>query len=73
MRQDALVGSVNDNLEKLKKLCNEKAEQMAKTMKEDFEVPFWTADIPELICIAKFNKKEDGSFAYILDFSQSTL
>lgn len=73
MKQEALVGSVNDNMEKLEKLCNEKAKQMAKTIKKDSEVPFWTADIPELICIAKFNKKEDGSFAYTLDFSQSTL
>lgn len=73
MKQQVSVGKVSDSMEKLEQLCNEKAEQMATTMTENVEISFWTADIPELICIAKFCKGEDGKYAYTLDFSQSTL
>lgn len=73
MEQQVKVGKVSDSMEQLTKLCNEKAAQMAATMAEESEVTFWTADIPELICVAKFCKKDDGSIRYELDFEQSTL
>lgn len=73
MEKQVTVGKVSDSMEKLEKLCKEKAEKMVKTMTTDAEVSFWTADIPELICIAKFSKGEDGNYNYTLDFSQSTL
>ena len=77
MEKQVTVGKVSDNMETLEKLCNEKAEQMAKTMAinsgESQEVSFWTGDIPELICVGKFVKGNDGKTTYNLDFSQSTL
>ncbi len=73
MKQQVSVGKVSDSMEKLEQLCQEKAEKMAKTMTGNAEVSFWTADIPELICVAEFNKGEDGKCTYKLDFSQSTL
>ena len=75
MDQNIHVGKVSDSMEKLTKLCNEKVEQMAKTMniEKDVEIPFWTADFPELICVATFSKGKDGNITYKLDFSKSTL
>lgn len=73
MEKQVTVGKVSDSMEKLEKLCKKKAEKMVKTMTADAEVSFWTADIPELICIAKFCKGGDGNYNYTLDFSQSTL
>lgn len=73
MEKQVTVGKVSDSMEKLENLCKEKAERMVKKMTEETEVSFWTADIPELICIAKFCKGVDGGFYYSLDFSQSTL
>lgn len=75
MEQQVTVGKVSDSMEKLKKLCHEKAEQMAKTMniENNVEIPFWTADIPELICVATFSKGDDGNITFCLDFSQATL
>ena len=77
MEKQVSVGKVADSMEKLMQLCNEKAEQMTKTMAmnngESQEVSFWTDDIPELICVGKFVKGNDGKTTYNLDFSQSTL
>ena len=75
MEKQVSVGKLSDSMEKLEQLCEEKAEQMAKTMNivNDEDVSFWTSDIPELICICKFSKGDDGKVAYNLDFSQSTL
>ena len=77
MEKQIEVGNVSDNIETLEKLCNEKAEQMAKTMTvndgETQEITFWTGDLPELICVGKFVKGSDGKTTYELDFSQSTL
>lgn len=77
MEKQVSVGKVSDSMEKLNALCNEKAEQMAKTMSlkdgETQEVTFWTRDSPELICVGEFVKGNDGKTTYNLDFSQSTL
>lgn len=75
MEQQVEIGSVSDSMEKLTKLCHEKAEQLTKTMiiENDVMVTFWTEDIPELICIATFSKNTNGNITYNLDFSQSTL
>jgi len=37
------------------------------------EVPFWTADFPELIGVGKFQRGQNGKIVYDLDFSESTL
>lgn len=73
MEKQVTVGKVSNSIEELEKLCNEQAERMVKTITTDSEVSFWTADIRELICIAKFCKGADGNFNYALDFSLSTL
>ncbi len=75
MEKQIKVGKVSDSMETLKKLCNVKAEQMAKSMNitNKMEVTFWTGDIPELICVGKFKKDADGKVTYNLDFSQATL
>lgn len=74
MEQQVHVGKVSDSMEKLEKLCKEKAELMAKTMTDIVKVPFWTEEpAEELICVANFSKGEDGRMTYELDFSQSTL
>ena len=75
MEDQVTVGKVSDSMEKLTKLCNEKATKIAKTMRieNDIEISFWTADIPELICVAKFSKAAGNNVTFSLDFSQSTL
>lgn len=69
-------GKTNDGFEKLKKLCEIEADEICLKINIEstpLEIPFWTEDIPELICIGKFNKRDDGSMKYDLDFSKSTL
>jgi len=70
-------GKVTDSFEKLEMLCKEKAKNLSETIEisnsEVISVPFWTSEIPELICIGNFSKSEGGSIVYELDFSQSTL
>lgn len=36
-------------------------------------VAFWTEDFPELICVGRFKKDNEGNIDYTLDFSESTL
>ena len=70
-------GFSTDGLKILKQLCEVEAEKYLE--KIDFSkndtvlIPFWTTDIPELICVGKFYKNEEGVATYTLDFSQTTL
>ena len=73
MERQVLVGKVSDDMEKLKQLCSKEAEQLVKTITRNEVVTFWTADFPELICVAQFNKGMDGQMTYELDFSQATI
>lgn len=70
-------GKISDNYEKLETLCKEEAEKLSNTIQipnqEVVSVPFWTSDIPELICVGNFSRDENDSVIYELDFSQSTL
>lgn len=70
-------GKTTTSFEELKIECKEEAEKLSKTIEisenEIISVPFWTSDFPELICVGKFNRNENGSIVYKLDFSQSTL
>lgn len=71
-------GSASDDFEKLKALCEEEAKKLSATIKipanqSMISVPFWTSDFPELIGVAQFRRNENGSVAYVLDFSESTL
>lgn len=70
-------GKVSDSLEVLKSICMEKSEELKAQMKEtnqsEVTVAFWTEDYPELICVAKFKKDNNGNIVYELDFSESTL
>ena len=49
------IGSVNDSFESLRRMCNDKSNELIKSLDlnagEEMEVVFWTADIPELICV----------------------
>lgn len=77
MEKQVSVGMMSDNMEKLVALCYEKADRIANAMSlnegETTEVTFWTRGIPELICVGKFVKGNDGKTIYEFDFSQSTL
>lgn len=69
-------GNADDNFEKLKSLCESEAEKLCLKVEigaEPIEIPFWTEDFPELICVGKFSKGENGRVKYELDFSESTL
>ena len=70
-------GKVSDSLEVLKSICMEKSEelkaQINETNQSEVTVVFWTEDFPELICVAKFKKDNNGKVVYELDFSESTL
>lgn len=69
-------GNVNDSFEKLNSLCESEAKKLCNTIciatDSTIEVPFWTKDFPELICIGRFSKDNEG-VKYELDFSESTL
>lgn len=71
------IGSVKDSIESLESMCNDKSIELLKSIElnigENFEVAFWTTDIPELICVSKFSKNASGLLTYSLDFSISTL
>lgn len=71
------IGSVNDSFESLQAMCNDKSNELIKTVDlnagEEMEVVFWTADIPELICVSKITKSESGMLSYRLDYTLSTL
>lgn len=70
-------GKTTNTLEELKVLCQAEAENLLKSIdfvnKDSISVQFWTSDFPELICVGKFSKTENGSVKYDLDFSESTL
>ena len=71
------IGSVNDSFESLQEMCNDKSNELIKSVDlnagEEMEVVFWTADIPELICVSKITKNESGMLSYQLDYTLSTL
>lgn len=70
-------GSADDSFDTLKKACESEALKLCTSLivkpGEVIEVPFWTSDFPELICVGKFTLSNEGSVKYELDFSQSTL
>lgn len=70
-------GSVYDSLDKLKNICENNAMIICNSIEikenDTIEIPFWTSDIPELICIGKFYKNKDGEIKYELDYTESTL
>lgn len=70
-------GNVDDNFDTLKKVCEAEASKLSVSLSvksgEILEIPFWTDDIPELICVGKFFLSDNGCVKYDLDFSQSTL
>ena len=71
------LGSVNDSFESLQVKCNDKANDLLKSVElsdgEEFVVAFWTEDFPELIGIATYQKTPKGMVCYTIDYSQSTL
>lgn len=70
-------GSVDDSFGTLKKKCEAEAAKLCTTIqlsKDSItEIPFWTSDFPELICVGKFSLADDGSVKYELDYSECTL
>jgi hypothetical protein len=70
-------GKLTDSFEKLQELCEKEASKLAAKLDiesgTDTIVAFWTKDFPELIGEGRFYKKDDGSVAYDLDFSVTTL
>lgn len=75
--QSIHCGSADDNFEALKKTCETEASKLSRSLIIEsgkvVEIPFWTNDIPELICIGKFALSDKGIVEYELDFSESTL
>lgn len=69
-------GSVEYDFKKNQHIARLKAEKIKNLIHlkegDTKEIPFWTEDIPELICIGKFHKQNE-IVSYELDFSQSTL
>lgn len=70
-------GNADDSFDTLKKACEVEASKLSTSLSiksgEIFEIPFWTKDFPELICVGKFCLSDNGSVKYELDFSASTL
>lgn len=71
------IGSVNDSRESLQVMCNDKANELIKTVQleqgEKMQVFFWTKDIPELIGTANIIMNDGGLLTYSLNYSLSTL
>lgn len=69
-------GNAEDSFESLKKACEEEAKKLCESLNvvpgEVVEIPFWTSDFPELICVGRFSKSDDV-ITYKLDYSESTL
>lgn len=69
-------GNTEDSFESLKKACEEEAKKLCESLNvatgEVVEIPFWTSDFPELICVGKFTKS-DERVMFDLDYSESTL
>lgn len=70
-------GSIYDSNTSIKEQCESKAAELSKNLEisigEEINIPFWTEDFPELICVAKFQKNEFGDILYMFDYSLSTL
>lgn len=71
------LGSVNDSIESLRSMCNDKSNELIKSIdlghEKEMEVVFWTSDFAEIIGTATITKDEGGQLSYSLDFSGSTL
>lgn len=71
------IGSVSDTFESLQGMCNDKANELIKSIElrngEEMQVVFWTEDIPELIGTANITLNETGLMSYSMDYSLSTL
>lgn len=71
------IGSVSDTKESLAIQCHDKSIEMLYsihlTKNEKHNVVFWTSDIGDLICVAKFMANNDGIVSFSLDFTESTL
>ncbi len=71
------IGSVDDSFESLQTMCNDKANELIKSVElesgEEMQVVFWTEDFPELIGIANIAKNDAGLMTYSMDYSQTTL
>ena len=71
------IGSVNDSFDTLKAICNDKSNELVKTIElsegEELEIVFWPEDIPELIGTSRIIKNDSGLQTYTLDFSLATL
>ena len=77
-RMSISLGSFGDGSEKLQTMCNNKANELTKSVElnigEEMIVEFWTTDLfAELIGVAKIEKNSSGMINYSLDFSESTL
>ncbi|MBO4977791.1 MAG: hypothetical protein J6C67_03635 [Muribaculaceae bacterium] len=71
------VGSVKDSFESLQSMCNDKANELIKTVEvepgEQMQVEFWTEDIPEFIGVANISVNHAGLITYSMDYSETTL
>ncbi len=71
------IGSIKDDFESLQAMCNDKANELIKTLclelGDEMQVVFWTEDIPELIGIANITTNDSGLITYSMDYSLSTL
>lgn len=71
------VGSVDDSFESLVAMCNDKSNEIMKSVElkdgEELEVQFWTGNFPELIGISTITKNEAGMPMYHFDDSLTTL
>lgn len=70
-------GKVSDSFDVLETICKEKSEELKVSIKMENQsettVTFWTEDFPELICVGRFKKDNEGNIDYTLDFSESGL
>ena len=71
------IGSIENSFESLKTMCNDKSNELIKTIElekgEEIQIVFWTEDIPELIGVAKVIKNDNGLISYSMDYSLTTL
>ena len=74
---DIHIGSISDTKESLTIKCHDKSIEILKSINlqqhENQNVVFWTSDIGELICVAKFRANDAGMVSYSLDFTGTTL
>jgi len=75
--QSIVCGNVYDGFDTLIGLCEAKAKELCSTLEmssnQTIEIPFWTSDIPELICVGRFSKSAEGNVIYELDDTLTTL